>query len=183
MKSKTVLLRISLVLLFSFNKNNIQTQQPFPKWSCVTLSGNTFVIPDSIKNGKYTIIGLAFSKKAEQNLSTWFTPTYQYFIQKRKTLFAEEAYDVNTYFVGVISGANKALADEAIKQLKANTPVELQPHVLTYVGEFSSYKKTLGISNADDPYIYVLNEKNVIVYQTSGPYTSTKMEGITNALE
>jgi hypothetical protein len=179
MKKIIVLTGILFIGLVSFQK----ASTPFPKMSCNKLSGGAFTVPDSIKNNKYSVIGIAFSKKAEQNLATWFTPSYQSFIQKKKTLFADEVYDVNTYFIAVITGANKALADEATKQLKANTPVELQPYILTYVGEFASYKKTLNISNPDDPYFFVLDKTGNIVHQTSGAYSEGKMNGIKNAID
>lgn len=179
MKKILVLTGIVFICLASLRNGSI----PFPKMDCNKLSGGAFAVPDSIKNKKYTVVGIAFSKKAEQNLTTWFTPTYQSFIQKKKTLFADEVYDVNTYFIAVITGANKAVADEAIKQLKANTPVELQPYVLTYVGEFASYKKILNISNPDDPYFFVLDKSGNVVYQTSGAYTEGKMDGIKDAID
>ena len=179
MKKIIVLTGILLIGLASFKNGST----PFPKMSCNKLSGGAFAVPDSIKNGKYSLVGIAFSKKAEQNLATWFTPSYQSFIQKKKTLFADEVYDVNTYFIAVITGANKAVADEAIKQLKANTPVELQPYVLSYVGEFASYKKTLNISNPDDPYFFVLDKTGNVVHQTSGAYTAGKMDAIKDAID
>jgi len=154
-----------------------QTGSAFPNFPTKKLSGQTFILPDSVK-GKYTIIGIAFSKKAEESLISWYQPAYQTFIQKKKTMFAEEVYNVNTYFVAVVTGTNKVAAGDIVKTIKAQTQKELQPYVLTYVGEFASYKKSLNITENDEPYIFVLDEKGVISYITSGAYTAKKLEEI-----
>jgi len=158
-----------------------QMGKPFPHLDSKKLSGQAFSLPDSVK-GKYTIIGIAFSKKAEESLISWYQPAYQTFIQKKKTMFAAEVYNVNTYFVAVVTGTNKVAAGDIVKTIKAQTQKELQPYVLTYVGEFASYKKSLNITENDEPYIFVLDEKGVISYITSGAYTAKKLEEIEEAV-
>jgi len=154
-----------------------QMGKPFPKLDSKKLNGQAFPIPDSVK-GKYTIIGIAFSKKAEESLKTWYQPAYQTFIQKKKTIFAEEVYNVNTYFVAVVTGTNKVAGSDIVKAIKEQTQKELQPYILTYVGEFASFKKTLNITENDEPYFFVLDQHGVVSYTTYGAYTAKKLEEI-----
>jgi len=154
-----------------------QMGKPFPNLPCKKLNEQAFPVPDSVK-GKYTIIGIAFSKKAEESLKTWYEPAFQTFIQKKKTIFAEQTYNVNTYFIAVITGANKIAGDDIFKNINAQTQKELKPYVLTYIGEFASYKKTLNITENDEPYFFVLDEKGIISYITYGAFTAKKLEEI-----
>ena len=158
-----------------------QTGSAFPNFPTKKLNGQTFILPDSVK-GKFSIIGIAFSKKAEESLLTWYEPAYQTFIQKKKTIFASEVYNVNTYFLAVITGANKVSGEDIVKKIKENTQKELQPYVLTYIGEFASYKKTLNITESDEPYFFILNEKGVIVHITKGAYTAEKLAEVEEIL-
>lgn len=158
-----------------------QTGSAFPNFPTKKLTGQAFPLPDSVK-GKYSIIGVAFSKKAEESLLTWYQPAYQTFIQKKKTMFASEVYNVNTYFVAVVTGANKVSGEDIVKKIKENTQKELQPYVLTYIGEFASYKKLLNITESDEPYFFILDEKGVIVHITMGAYTPAKLAEVEEAL-
>jgi hypothetical protein len=158
-----------------------QTGSAFPNFPTKKLTGQTFILPDSVK-GKYSIIGIAFSKKAEESLKTWYQPAYQTFIQKKKTMFASEVYNVNTYFIAVITGANKVAGEDIVKKIKENTQKELQPYILTYIGEFVSYKKSLNITENDEPYFFILNEKGIIIHITQGAYTAKKLEEVEAAV-
>ena len=178
MKKIIVFLFISIAAIsISF----AQMGKPFPKLESKKLNGQAFPVPDSVK-GKYSIIGIAFSKKAEESLKTWYQPAYQTFIQKKKTIFAEEVYNVNTYFVAVITGTNKVSGGDIVKAIQAQTQKELQPYILTYIGEFASYKKSLNITENDEPYFFVLDEKGIVSYITSGAYTAKKLEEIEEAV-
>ncbi len=158
-----------------------QTGSAFPNIATKKLSGQSFPVPDSVK-GKYSVVGIAFSKKAEESLKTWYQPAYQTFIQKKKTVFAAEVYNVNTYFVAVVTGTNKVAAGDIVKAIQTQTQKELQPYVLTYVGEFTSYKKTLNIVENDEPYFFVLDDKGVITHVTKGAYTAQKLAEVEAAL-
>jgi len=178
MKTFIVFLFISAA---SFASAFAQTGSAFPNFPTKKLNGQTFILPDSVK-GKYSIIGIAFSKKAEESLRTWYEPAYQTFIQKKKTMFADDVYDVNTYFVAVITGANKVAGDEVVKKIKEQTQKELQTYILTYIGEFGSYKKSLNITENDEPYFFVLDAKGVIVHVTKGAYTAEKLAEVEAAV-
>jgi hypothetical protein len=53
------------------------------------------LIPEDLK-GKYTIIGLAYSRKSEKALNTWFGPAYNQFMSEPdpNDIFAT-SYDIH----------------------------------------------------------------------------------------
>ena len=56
-----------------------QIGNEFPEMEAESLTNQMVNIPADI-SGKYTLIGLAYSKKSEKDLKTWFNPTYNQFI-------------------------------------------------------------------------------------------------------
>src|SRR6185436_15549430 len=79
----------------------------FPAMEAETVEDKKVKLPDAVK-GKYALLGLAYSKKSEDELNTWFQPIFQKFIQKNKGIFESFAYDVNVYFVPMFTGINAA---------------------------------------------------------------------------
>ena len=79
----------------------------FPGMEAETVEDKKVKLPDAVK-GKYTLLGLAYSKKSEDELNTWFQPVFQKFIQKNKGIFEGFGYDVNVYFVPMFTGINAA---------------------------------------------------------------------------
>ncbi|WP_299250151.1 hypothetical protein [uncultured Cytophaga sp.] len=172
---------VFISIVFAASSALAQTGKPFPNFQTKKLTGQSFTLPDSVK-GKFTIIGIAFSAKAEESLVTWYEPAYQTFIQKKKTMFASEVYNVNTYFVAVVTGSNKVSGDAIVKKIKQNTQKELQAYVLTYIGEFASYKTMLNITEKDEPYFFILDERGIIAHVTKGKYTAAKLAEIEQAV-
>jgi hypothetical protein len=90
-----------LVLFLSFQSLLLKAQigKPFPQMHAHKLDEKGVVLPDETK-GKYTLLGLAYSKEAEKDLITWYQPVYETFIFKDKGgAFEVESYDVNLYFI------------------------------------------------------------------------------------
>jgi hypothetical protein len=71
---------IALGFLFSTPAMG-QMSQSFPEMEVSRLNDEVLFIPQDTK-GKYTLIGLSYSKKSEDDLVTWFNPVYQTFIYK-----------------------------------------------------------------------------------------------------
>lgn len=160
-----------------------QVGQQFPELKGETVAGKTMRLPQDVK-GKYTLLGLAFSKKSDDALQTWFQPTYDRFMVDKESagLFADFVYDVNVYFVPMFTGANKAAAGPARKSMLKNVDADLHPHVLFYIGELAMYRDQLGLVEKDEPYFFVLDEKGKIVYATSGAYSDKKMNEVEDIL-
>lgn len=154
----------------------------FPAMEAETVEDKKVKLPDEVK-GKYTLIGLAYSKKSEDELNSWFQPVFERFIQKTTGLMAGFAYDVNVYFVPMFTGVNAAATGTAKRKALKNIDPQLLPYVLFYKGELKPYKEALDFEKKDIPYFFVLDKDGKIVYATSGKYSDAKMEEVENVME
>src|SRR6478609_5365401 len=125
----------------------------FPDLVAETVEDKKVNLPADTK-GKYTLLGLAYSKKSEDELNSWFSPVFSTFIQKTKGLMAGFGYDVHVYFVPMFTGVNAAATGTAKKR-----------------------------AAKDIPYFFVLDPEGKIVYATSGKYSDDKMAQIEEVIE
>ena len=160
-----------------------QLGSQFPHLEGETLLNKQVVIPADTRE-KYTLVGMAYSKKSEEDLKTWFNPIYQKFIYKPKNpgLFYTE-YDVNVYFIPMFTGVKKAAYGKVMKKMKSKTDPKLVPHIMFYKGELKKYKQALDFEKKDVPYFFVLDKQGKIVFATSGSYNDDKLDEIENLLE
>lgn len=154
----------------------------FPAMEAETIEDKKVMLPGDVA-GKYTLLGLAYSKKSEDELNSWFQPVFEKFIQKNKGLFESFGYDVNVYFVPMFTGVNAAATGTAKKKAAKNIDPNLLPYILFYKGELKPYKEQLDFEKKDIPYFFVLDESGKIVYATSGKYSAKKMDEIESVLE
>ena len=154
----------------------------FPMMETENLSDQRIVLPDAVR-GKYTLLGLAYSKKSEDELNSWFQPVFEKFIQKNKGLFEGFGYDVHVYFIPMFTGVNAAATGTAKKKAIQNVDPQLQPYILFYKGELKPYKEALDFEKRDVPYFFVLDANGVIRYATTGKYSPAKMDAIESVLE
>lgn len=154
----------------------------FPGMEAETVEDKKVSLPEQVK-GKYTLLGLAYSKKSEDELNTWFQPVFEKFIQKNKGLFESFGYDVNVFFVPMFTGVNAAATGTAKKKAAKNIDPNLLPYILFYKGELKPYKDALDFEKRDIPYFFVLDKDGKIVYATSGKFSAKKMEEIEEVLE
>lgn len=154
----------------------------FPAMTAETVDDKKVELPASVK-GKYTLIGLAYSKKSESELNSWFQPVFGKFIQKTNGLFAGFSYDVNVYFVPMFTGVNAAATGTAKRKAAKSIDPQLLPYVLFYKGELKSYKEALDFEKKDIPYFFVLDPQGKIVFATSGKYSADKMDAIEEKIE
>jgi len=171
-------------LLCSIQKINAQViGKMFPIMGAETAEDKKVKLPDDVK-GKYTLLGLAYSKKAEDELNTWFSPIFEKFVRKDTDgLFAGMGYDVNVYFVPMFTGVNAAATGTAKKKAIKNVDAQLLPNILFYKGELKTYKEALDFEMKDTPYFFVLDTNGKIVYATSGKFTEKKMDEVESVIE
>lgn len=169
-----------LGLLFSTSSF---AQMAFPKMECTSLDGKKIILPGD-NNGKPTVLGMAFSQKAEKELSTWFQPAYTAFIEKPdpNAVIPMDSWDVNCYFVPVFSGVLQAAAGKAEKKMKEGMDKSLQQNVLLYKGKADEIKSGLKIDKQDSPWFFVVDSSGNVLYSTSGAFSEAKMEAIEKAL-
>lgn len=176
-----MLRKIFIIALLSFFSIELAAQvgNSFPSIEGETVDGQEIRIPEGTK-GRYTLVGMAFSKKSDDELKSWFNPVYTRFLQDSGNagLFADFAYDVNVYFVPMFSGLKKAAAGPAKRKALKKVDEALHPHIMFYVGEINSYREALKLEERDQPYFFVLDKEGKIVYATSGEYSSKKMEEV-----
>ena len=173
---------ISLLLLVGASAQAQVIGKQFPDMDAETVEDKKVKLPQDAK-GKYTLIGLAYSKKSEDDLNSWFSPVFAKFIQKSNGLMAGLGYDVNVYFVPMFTGVNAAASGTAKKKAIKNVDPQLFPYLLFYKGELKPYKEALDFEKRDTPYFFVLDSEGKIVHATSGAYTEEKMDKIEEVIE
>lgn len=159
-----------------------QVGQKFPDMNAETVDDVKVNLPSAV-NGKYTLLGLAYSKKSEDDLNTWFQPVFEKFIQKTSGLLAGFTYDVNVYFIPMFTGVNAAASGTAKRKAAKNIDPQLLPYILFYRGELKPYKEALDFEKKDIPYFFVLDPQGKIVFATSGKYSDEKMSQVEDSLE
>jgi hypothetical protein len=154
----------------------------FPDMVAETVEDKKVTLPLDVK-GKYTLLGLAYSKKSEDELNTWFEPVFSKFVQKASGLMEGMGYDVNVYFVPMFTGINAAATGTAKRKALKNIDPQLLPYILFYKGELKPYKEALDFERRDIPYFFVLDTNGKIVFATSGAYSDDKMDQVESAIE
>ncbi len=169
----------TLTLLFTIIVNS-QTKINFPTLNGHTLEGSNVTLPIA-GTKKFTIVGLCYKRSAEDDLKTWIQPMYDVFVAKAKgTDYFDVAnyYDVNYFFIPLISGFKKAAND-----FKAATQQDLWKNVVDCDTDIKLLKSQLKPTDDGVPYFYVIDEKGKIVEVVTGKYTETKMDKIQEAID
>lgn len=154
----------------------------FPEMVAETVEDKVVSLPNDTK-GKYTLLGLAYSKKSEDELNGWFEPVFYKFIQKTTGLMAGFGYDVNVYFIPMFTGINAAATGTAKKKALKKVDPQLLPYILFYKGELKTYKDELDFEKKDIPYFFVLDPEGKIIFATSGAYAESKMDQVEEVIE
>ena len=158
----------------------------FPEMICENYDGKNVHLPNDTK-GKYTLLAMAFSTAAEDDLKTWINPIYNKFIGKVDASKADVFdvsidYEVNLYFIPMFTGFNQLTSKQSKEKIKAKTDKELYPYLLFYDGG-KTYKDELDFKKRDIPYFFVLDKTGKVVYTTSGKYDDKKLEKILDIIE
>ncbi|MDH5476664.1 MAG: hypothetical protein OEX22_13280 [Cyclobacteriaceae bacterium] len=157
--------------------------KPFPEMETESYDDVKISLPND-KTDKYTLVGLAYSKKSEADLNSWFSPVYHKFIKEEdKGLFASFGYDINVFFIPMFTGAKATAAGTAKKKAAKGMDPRLLPHLLFYKGKLGPYKESLGLDKKDVPYFFVIDKEGKIIFATSGAYSDDKMDEIEEVLE
>lgn len=173
----------AVALAFALDLSAQVVGKMFPNMDAETVEDKKMSLPGDVK-GKYTLLGLAYSKKSEDELNSWFNPVFSKFIQKTNGgLMAGMGYDVNVYFVPMFTGVNAAATGTAKKKAIKNVDPQLLPYILFYKGELKTYKDALDFDKKELPYFFVLDPEGKIVYATSGKFSEEKMDAIEEHIE
>jgi hypothetical protein len=152
----------------------------FPALSGVNLNGGSVHVP--VSNGKYSVLAIAFSRKAEDDLRRWLNPLYETFVKVEKSaggMSSSEINNVNFYFIPLISGFKK-LADD----FKKGTDKEYWQYIIdTEKTDIKAIEKKLSIKDDDVPYFFVLDKEGKIIETQSGNFQSPKLDKLEDAVE
>jgi len=151
----------------------------FPDIQGKTLDDKNMSLP--LKNGKYTVLAIAYNRDAEDDLKKWLNPLYNMFIKKPENSNFDMAaiYDVNFVFVPMISGFKKIAED-----FKKGTDKEFWPYILdTEKTDIKALQARLKITDNKIPYFYILDKDGKIVETESGKYTDNKIDKLEDAID
>jgi len=177
------LFTLSIVLLSTaFVYSQSLVGQKFPSMETETVDDQVINLPSDVSD-KYTLLGLAYSKKAEKDLNTWFSPIYHKFIKEATGVFASFAHDINVYFVPMFTGINAVATGTAKRKTAEELDPKLIENILFYKGKLKDYKDDLNLDNKKVPYIFLVDTDGNIAYAASGEYSDKKMEELESAIE
>ena len=183
---KKLIIPLLIIVLFAFKPTGGVVGKMFPNMQCEDYNGKKVNLPDDTK-GKYTLLGMAFSKGAEDDLKTWINPMYNKFIVKRNSkngdIFdVQYDYNINLFFVPMFTGLNQLTSKQSKEKIKTLTDKELYSYLLFYSGD-KTYKEELDFEKRDIPYFFVIDKNGKIAYATSGKFDDKKLEKISDIIE
>ena len=175
---KNIFAIISISLLF-LGSSFAQVGDEFPKMSGTSLTDKEISIPADTQD-KFTLVGLAYSKKAEDDLKTWFQPVWERFIRAEdpNALIPEMKPDVHVVFVPMFTGIKRGASNAAIKKMQKDVDKKLHAHVMVYSGKLGDYEEALNFEQKDTPYFFVIDKSGKIVYATSGKVSPQKLNEV-----
>ncbi len=155
-----------------------QVGSTFPTVETEMVSGKTVELPEAFL-GKYAIIGVGTSKKAEEELRTWQNPIYNKFIAK--TGMMDDLYDVQVCFLPLFTGAAKAAKPKVIKKLKENNESVVIDNVYIYAGSRDPFE-SIGVEDKSEPYFFLLDGNGEIVWSAEGRFRQSYFDEIESIL-
>ena len=164
-----------IVLLLIVNVCYAQVGLFFPSITGESLKNEMIELPASSK-GKYCLIGMSSSQKAEADLQTWMQPVYDMFINQNT--FIPIDYNLEMYFIPMFKSGQQTAYNMVFNKTKEEIDSELAPHVLFYKGDVTGYEGKLSVIDKNIPYFFVVDTEGKIVYVTSGAYTERKLNKI-----
>ena len=174
--------KITLTTIFSFICICIMAQEgkPFPSMSVLDLNNKEVDIPNDTK-GKFTLVGVAFSEDAQEDLYSWSQPVFSEFMDDNN--LASLVYDPNVLLILMFTGANQVAYNKAKKKIEEGTDESLKDNVVLFKGKMEDYRKTLKMKDRKKPYFFVLDKSGKIIYTTSGRYSRKVLEEVGNLIE
>lgn len=171
--------KIALCLFLLFSGTHLQAQM-LPVISAENIFNKNFNLPADLK-GKFSLLCFASSSKAQGDLESWLDPVYQKYIAK--TGLMDDMFDVNVYFIPVLTGTNFSFAASMKKKFYENSQEDLRPHILFCKEEGKGIIASLKMQKSDIPYFFLLDKEGKIIYRTTGRFTEEKFDSIDDLIE
>lgn len=170
-----------LFILFLFNLTSFaQIGQQFPDISVTDLNDKSLNIPEDSK-GKFTLVGVAFSEKAQDDLYSWSQPVFSEFMDENN--MSSLVYDPNVYLILMFTGANQVAYKNAKKKITEGTDESLKDNVVLYKGAMEDYRDELNMKDKKVPYFYVLDKEGEVIYTAKGGYSKQVLKEVGDLIE
>lgn len=167
---KKIMLLFMLIPCLSFAQLNGKV---FPDMEVENLNGEKIMLPKT-QNDKPVLIGIAISKKAEDDWNSWLEPLYQKFIQKSGMF--DDDLNVDCLFVPMFTGIKKMASGKVSVNTKNKIDPKLEKYILIYSGKMGEYDEILKLDEKDAAYLFLLDKTGKIIYHTKGEFSEQKME-------
>lgn len=173
-------MRKYIILILIFSIPILLFAQIIPDINGITAENKKIQIPQNLI-GKYSLLCFASSQNAQGDLEGWIEPIYQKFIAK--TGLMDSVYDLNIFFIPIVTTSNTVVAKTMKKKLKENTQVDFHPYLLFCQGNEEEILKQLKMLKSDIPHFFLLDKNANIIYHTNGKYTEEKFDAIDELIE
>lgn len=144
----------------------------FPELKVKSLAGTWVTLPKA-GAGKVRLIGIAFERKAQSMLDSWFVPFEKEFGKNPRY----QAYEIpmigpNWNFLSLIIDSG----------MRDGIPAEKHAYVLPVYEDYSKYQKELDLKAKELAYLFLLDKKGLIRWKGKGyPTAETLQEMILTA--
>jgi hypothetical protein len=152
----------------------------FPSIEVYDLNENMLTIPEDSK-GKFTLVGVAFSEDAQNDLYSWSQPVFSEFMDDNN--MSSLVYDPNLYLILMFTGVNQVAYKKAKDQIAEGTDENLKDNVVLYKGKMEDYRKVLKMKDRKKPYFFVLDKEGNIIYTAEGRYSRKVLEEVGSLIE
>lgn len=152
----------------------------FPSIEAENLNEKMVKIPEDTK-GKFTIVAIAFSEKAQEDLYSWSQPVYSEFLDENN--MASLVYDPHMHLILMFTGANQVVFNKAKKQIVEGSDETIKDNLLLYKGKMEDYRDKLDMGNRKIPYFFVLDKEGKIIYTAEGAYSAKVLKEVGDLIE
>lgn len=175
-------MKIGILIVATIVMFTSQITEKFPVINGETIESKKVSIPDHVK-GKRSVVGIAFSLKADESLKKWAQPIFNQLLGGNfGGMMTGNMYNANLCFVGMLKGISKLGINEMKQKSKKNIDPKLQPYFVISEDDANSVIDALKIKEKGEPHFYVLDEQGNILKHVHGEYSESKMDEITGAL-
>lgn len=175
-------MKIALLSLVTLLSTSLFAQEGelFPKIEVEDLNENVSAIPQDTK-GKFTLVGIAFSEDAQNDLYSWSQPVFSEFMDDNN--LSSLVYDPHVKLILMFGGANQLVYKKARERIIEGTDESLKENVVMYKGGIKDYRKALKLKKRKTPYFFVLDKEGKIIYKTEGRYSRQVLKEVGDLIE
>lgn len=146
----------------------------FPEISGSNLEGENYTLPYDLK-GELNIIIIPFLRQQQYSVNKWAA----YLANVKKSYSFIDFYEVPTLAVGY--GLMRFMIDGGMRAGIPNP--DTREHTITLYTNKAKFKKKLGIKTEKKIYLYLVNRKGKILWQSEGEITEEKKNSLVKTLE